>query len=90
MPLVSRRDRLTDLTALLIIVLGVALYLDGTQRLQAISRLSYRNPGRRGESALAAADRARYESNAGLAFVAAGCLVGVGSAVRHARRRTVT
>jgi hypothetical protein len=86
MPTVSRRDRLTDLAALLIILLGVAIYLDGARRLQAISRLSHRSPAPRGQSALAAADRARYESNGGLALAAAGCAGGVWSAVRHSRR----
>jgi hypothetical protein len=87
MPTVSRRDRLTDLAALVIILAGIALYLDGTARLRAIGQLSYQHPGPRGQSALAAADRARYESNAGIALAVAGALVGVSSALSHARRR---
>ena len=90
MSTVSRRDRLTDLAALIIILAGIALYLDGSARLRAISAYSYRNPGPRGQSALAAADRARYESNGGIALAIAGCIVGVGSAIRHARRRPVS
>ncbi len=87
---VSRRDRLTDLVALVLILAGIALYLDGTSRLGAISAYSYRHPGPRGQSALAAADRARYESNGGVALSVIGCAVGIFSAVRHARRRPVT
>jgi hypothetical protein len=87
MSTVSRRDRLTDLAALVIILAGIALYLDGTGRLRAISTFSYQHPGPRGQSALAAADHARYESNGGITLAIAGCLVGVGSAVRHSRRR---
>jgi hypothetical protein len=90
MPTVSRRDRLTDLAALVIILAGIALYLDGTARLRAISGLSYQHPGPRGQSALAAADRARYESNGGISLAIAGCIVGVGSAIRHSRRRPLS
>jgi hypothetical protein len=90
MPTVSRRDRLTDLAALILILAGIALYLDGTARLRAISAYSYRHPGPPGQSALAAADRARYESNGGIALAIAGCIVGVGSAIRHARQRPVS
>jgi hypothetical protein len=86
MPIVSRRDRLTDLAALALIIAGIALYLDGTRRLHAISLFSFQHPGPRGHSALAAADHARYESNAGIAGVLLGCAAGVLSAVRHARR----
>ena len=87
---VSRRDRLTDLAALILILAGIALYLDGTSRLRAISAYSYEHPGPRGESALKAADRARYGANGGIALGVIGCAVGVFSAVRHARRRPIT
>lgn len=87
MATVSRVDRLTDYAALLLLVIGIALYLDAAGRLQAIAALSYQHPGPRGQSALAAADRARYESNGGIALAVAGVAVGVASAVRHARRR---
>ena len=90
MATVSRRDRLTDLAALVLILAGIALYLDGTARLRAISAYSYRHPGPRGQSALAAADHARHEANGGMALAAAGCLVGVFSALRHARRRPIS
>jgi hypothetical protein len=86
MPIVSRRDRLTDLAALVVIIAGIALYLDGTRRLHAISLFSFQHPGPRGQSALVAADHARYESNVGIAGVIVGCAVGVLSALRHARR----
>jgi hypothetical protein len=90
MSTVSRRDRLTDLAALVLILAGIALYLDGAARLRAISAYSYQHPGPRGQSALVAADHARYEANGGIALAAAGCLVGVVSALRHARRRPVS
>jgi hypothetical protein len=87
---VSRRDRLTDLAALVLILAGIALYLDGTARLRAISAYTYQHPGPRGQSALAAADHARQESNLAMGLAAAGCLLGVFSAVRHARERPVS
>lgn len=83
---VSRRDRLVDLAALLLIVAGVALYLVAAVKLHGISLYSRTNPGPPG--ALAAADRARYASYAGLALVALGACVGVAAAGLHARRRT--
>jgi hypothetical protein len=86
MATVSRRDRLTDLAALVLIIAGIALYLDAGARLRTISAYSYQHPGPRGESALEAADWARRESYAGLGLGIVGCVVGVGSAVRHARR----
>jgi uncharacterized membrane protein YedE/YeeE len=88
MPTVSRRDRFTDLAALVLILAGIALYLNGTARLRAISELSYQHPGPRGQSALEAADHARYESNGGIALAIAGCIVGVGSALSHSRRKS--
>jgi hypothetical protein len=86
MATVSRADRLVDYAALVLLIIGIALYLDAATRLRAIATLSYEHPGPRGHSALAAADRARYESYAGIAAAVAGCVVGVASAVRHARR----
>ena len=85
MPTVSSRDRLTDLAALLLILAGIALYLDAGVRLRAIARYSYQHPGPSGQSALAAADWARRESYGGLGLALMGCVVGVASAVRHAR-----
>jgi hypothetical protein len=82
---VSPRDRLTDLASLLIVLAGIALFLVGAARLREISKLSWQHPGPPGQSALAAADRARYLSNAGMALTLLGCAVGVGGAVRHAR-----
>jgi hypothetical protein len=87
MTTVSRRDRLADLSALLLIVVGAALYLLAAVRLHDISLYSRTNPGPPG--ALDAADRARYLSNAGLALVAVGACVGVVAAGLHARRRTI-
>jgi hypothetical protein len=87
MATVNRRDRFIDLAALLLIVAGVALYVDGTARLRAIALLSYRHPGARGIRQLDVADRARYESNGGIALVVLGAVVGVVSATSHARRK---
>jgi hypothetical protein len=85
MTTVSRRDRLTDLAALVLLLAGIALYLDAGVRMRAISAYSYQHPGPRGESQLAAADRARTESYGGLGLAAFGVIVGMGSALRHAR-----
>ena len=84
---VSRRDRLVDLSALLLIVVGAALYVVAAVKLHGISLYSRTNPGPPG--ALDAADRARYLSYAGLALVAAGACVGVVAAGLHARRRAI-
>jgi hypothetical protein len=86
MTTVSRRDRLVDLGALMLIVAGVALYLGAAARLRTISLYSRTNPGPPG--ALVAADQARYLSYAGLGLVAVGACVGVVAAGLHARRRT--
>jgi hypothetical protein len=85
MATVSRRDRLTDLAGLVLILAGIALYFDAGARLRTISGYSYQNPMPHGQSALKAADRARFESYGGLALAVLGCAVGVASAVRHAR-----
>jgi len=85
MTTVSRRDRLVDLAALLLIVGGAALYLVAAAKLHAISLYSRTNPGPPG--ALVAADRARYLSYAGLVVIAIGAAVGVAAAGLHARRR---
>ena len=87
MTTVSRRDRLVDLSALLLIVVGAALYLVAAVKLHGISLYSRTNPGPPG--ALVAADQARYVSYAGVALVAAGACVGVVAAGLHARRRSL-
>ena len=87
MTTVSRRDRLVDLSALLLIVVGAALYLVAAVKLHAISLYSRTNPGPPG--ALVAADQARYVSYAGVVLVAAGACVGVVAAGLHARRRAM-
>lgn len=87
MAIVSRRDRLTDLAALVLLLAGIALYVDAGARMRAISAYSYQHPGPRGESALAAADRARYESYGGLGLAVLGCAVGVASALNHSKPR---
>jgi hypothetical protein len=88
MATVTRRDRLVDLAALLLIVAGVALYATGTWQLRQIMRYSYQHPGPRGTKQLQVADRARYGANTGIALVVLGAGVGIASAVRVARRRT--
>ena len=85
MATVSRRDRLNDLAALVLICAGIALYLDAGARLRTISGYSYQNPGPRGHSAVMAADWARRESYGGLALTMLGCVAGVASALRHVR-----
>jgi hypothetical protein len=90
MTLVSRRDRLLDAGALLLILLGAALYLFAALKLHAISQYTYKHPGP--PNALGAADRARYVSYAGVALVVAGSLTGMVAAGLHGlrRRRLVT
>jgi hypothetical protein len=85
---VSRRDRQIDLGALLLIVLGAALYIVAAVKLHTISLYSKTNPGPPG--ALVAADQARYMSYAGVVLITLGCAVGVVAAGLHARRRAAT
>lgn len=87
MSTISRRDRLVDLAALVCIIAGAAMYLVANARLGEISKLSYKHPGPPSESALAAADQARYLAYAGVAVIVAGCVVGAVGAIRVARRR---
>ena len=87
MTTVSRRDRLVDLSALLLIVAGSALYLLAAVKLHDISLYSRTNPGPPG--ALVAADQARYLSYAGVALVGVGACIGVVAAGLHARRRAI-
>jgi hypothetical protein len=88
MPDVLRRDRIVDIVALLLILLGLAFYVDSQVRFRAIMRYSYTHPGPRGVSQLAAADHARYEADTAFGLVLAGAAVGVVAAVRHVRRKT--
>ncbi len=87
MPDVLRRDRLVDGLAILLLIVGVALYVDSQARFRAIMRFSYRHPGPRGISQLTAADHARYEANTAFGLVALGAAVGITAAVRHSRRK---
>jgi hypothetical protein len=87
MPDVLRRDRLVDLVALLLILVGAALYVDSQLRFRDVMRYSFAHPGPRGVSQLTAADHARYEANTAFGFVIAGAAIGVAAAVRHSRRR---
>jgi hypothetical protein len=87
MPTVSRRDRLVDLAALALIIAGIALYLDGTARLRAITLLSYQHPGPPGISQVTLVERARYECNTAIGLTLAGCAVGIAGAVSHGRQR---
>jgi len=87
MPTVSRRARLLDLASLGCILFGAALCLISNSQMTEISKLSYKHPGPPSESALAAADRARYLAYAGVAIIVAGCVVGVAGAIRLSRRK---
>lgn len=90
MPTVSRRDRFMDLAALALILIGIALYLDSSSRFHAIMAFSYKHPGPRGQSQLAAADTARYMFNAAIGVTLLGCAVGAWSAARHRWRPPVS
>jgi hypothetical protein len=83
---VTRRDRLVDLAALLLVLAGIALCLVANAQLHEISRYTFQHPGPRTVSALAAADRARYLAYGGVATVVAGVVVGLVGAIRVARR----
>ena len=87
MPVVSRRARLLDLAALACIVAGAGVFLVANSRLSEISRLSYRHPGPPNQSALAAADHARYLAYGGVGLIVAGCIIGVTGALALARRK---
>ena len=87
MPTVSRRARLLDLAALVSILFGATLCLVSNSQMTEIGKLSYRHPGPPSQSALAAADRARYLAYAGVAIIAAGCVVGVAGAIRLSLRK---
>jgi len=87
MPDVLRRDRLVDAGALLIIVVGLALYGHSQLRFRDVMRYSWAHPGPQGVSQLDAADLARYEANAAFGFVIVGSAIGVAAAVRHSRRK---
>jgi hypothetical protein len=87
MPTVSRRARILDLAALGSILVGAALCLVSNSQMTEIGKLSYKHPGPPSQSALAAADRARYLAYAGVAIIIAGCVVGVAGTVRLSRRK---
>jgi hypothetical protein len=87
MPIVSRRDRYVDLAALACIVAGAALCLIANGRLRELSKLSYQHPGPPTESALDAADRARYLAYGGVGLIGIGFVVGAAGAIRHTRRK---
>jgi hypothetical protein len=87
MPTVSRRARLLDLAALACILFGAAVCLVSNSQLTEIAKLSFKHPGPPSQSALAAADRARYLAYAGVAIIVAGCVVGVAGAIRHSLRK---
>ena len=86
MPTVSRQARLLDLAALGCILLGAAFCLVSNSQLTEIGKLSKKHPGPPSQSALAAADRARYLWYGGVVLVVAGCVVGVAGTIRLSRR----
>jgi hypothetical protein len=75
------------LRALLLILVGGAMGYAASLRLQEIGKLSYRHPGPRSQSALTAADHARYLAYGGVGFVILGCVIGAGGAIQGARRK---
>jgi len=83
---VTRAARVLDLACLACILAGGLLGYAASLRLQEIGKLSYRHPGPRNESALAAADRARYMAYAGVTLVVIGCLAAAGGAINVTRR----
>lgn len=87
MPTVTRQARLLDLACLLCILVGGGMGYVASTRLQEISKLSYRHPGPRSQSALTAADHARYLAYGGVALVILGCVIGAGGAIQGARRK---
>ena len=87
MPTVSRRARILDLSALGCILLGAALCLMANDRMTEIGKLSFMHPGPPTQSALAAADRARYLAYGGVALIVAGGVVGVAGTIRLSRRK---
>ena len=87
MSTVTRNARLVDLASLVCILAGAALCYAASLRFREIGALSYQHPGPRNESALAAADRARYLAYGGVVLIVAGCAVGVGGAISVARRK---
>jgi hypothetical protein len=90
MSVVSRNARLLDLASLVCIVAGAALCYAASLRFEEIGKYTYRHPGPRSESALAAADRARYLAYGGVALIVAGCGVGVAVAIGVARRKRLS
>jgi hypothetical protein len=88
MPDVHRRERLVDVLALLLILVGVACYTDSQARFRGIMRYSWQHPGPRGVSQIRAADLARYEANGAFALITLGAATGVTAAVRHSRRKS--
>ena len=87
MPDVRRHDRIVDLVALVLIVLGVALYADSQRRFHDITAYTWQHPGPRGTSQLTAADHARYEANAAFVLIPLGAAIGIVAAIRHSRRK---
>ena len=87
MSTVTRQARLLDLACLLLILAGGGMGYAASVRLGEISKLSYRHPGPRSESALTAADHARYLAYGGVGCVVIGCVIGAGGAIQGARRK---
>jgi hypothetical protein len=76
-----------DLAALACIAAGVAIFVGALSRFGEIAKLSYRHPGPPNQSALTAADHARYLAYGGVLLVIIGCVIAVGGAVQLARRK---
>lgn len=89
MPTVSRQDRLWDLAALALIVLGAIVAVIATSQLREISKYSVQHPAPKGTHALEQADDARYLAYGGVLLILGGCGVAVASHRRHAQRQLV-
>jgi len=87
MPDVLKRDRIMDIVALALILIGLALYGDSQRRFHDISSYTWKHPGPRGVSMLTVADHARYEANTAFGLVAVGTIVAIAGAIQHSRRK---
>ena len=87
MPPVSRAARIVDVIALVLIAGGGAIFVTALGQFREVAKLSYRHPGPPNQSALAAADQARYLAYGSVVMVLLGCVVAVLGAIRVARAK---
>jgi hypothetical protein len=84
---VRMSDRLWDAAALLLILAGTTLFFLARHALEALAAGSYSVP--KGVSYVTRADLHSEQSRLGLMIVGAGVLLGLISAVRHLRARSL-